>query len=124
MGNNSAVLIPTEHEEQREFVSWFRKTFKTVKIFAIPNGGSRNKIEAVKLKAEGVTSGVPDLYIPAWKLWVEMKRIKNSSLTKEQKEWRDYLISIGDSWLCCKGCEAAKEAVQNFIAKKKKIYYH
>ena len=28
---------PTEHEEQREFVRWFRKVYAPVRIFAIPN---------------------------------------------------------------------------------------
>ena len=31
--------LPTEHEEQRAFVSIFRKKYRPVRIFAIPNGG-------------------------------------------------------------------------------------
>ena len=31
--------VPSEHLEQREFVRWFRQTYKGVRIFAIPNGG-------------------------------------------------------------------------------------
>ena len=46
--------IPTEHEEQREFVCWFKQTYKGVRIFAIPNGGLRGRAAAGKLKAEGV----------------------------------------------------------------------
>jgi hypothetical protein len=30
-------------------------------IFHCPNGGSRNKIEAVRLRAQGVVKGIPDL---------------------------------------------------------------
>jgi hypothetical protein len=33
-------------------------------IFAIPNGGHRVKAVAGKLKAEGVRSGIPDLFLP------------------------------------------------------------
>jgi hypothetical protein len=33
-------------------------------MFAIPNGGSRDKREAANLKAEGVKSGVPDVFLP------------------------------------------------------------
>ena len=35
--------IPTEHEEQRELVRWFRQTWPGVRIHAIPNGGARSK---------------------------------------------------------------------------------
>lgn len=37
--------------------------YKDVVIFAIPNGGSRNTIEAKKMKMEGVVRGVSDLFI-------------------------------------------------------------
>jgi len=56
----------SEHVEQREFVSWFRKNYKWIRIIAIPNGGQRNIATAARFKAEGVMRGVPDLYVPAW----------------------------------------------------------
>lgn len=77
--------IPTEHEEQRELVRWFRQTYTDVRIFAIPNGSGRSKSAGARLKAEGVSAGVPDLFIPGWRLWIEMKRIKGGSVSLEQK---------------------------------------
>ena len=106
--------VPSEHMEQAEFVSWFRKSFAGVRIFAIPNGGHRGQREATRLKVEGVSAGVPDLYIPEWRLWVEMKRTKGSSTSKEQKDWHAYLISIGDSVVIPKGCEQAIAMVETF----------
>lgn len=106
-----AGRVPTEHEEQRELVAWFRRQYEGVRIFAIPNGGSRSQREGGRLKMEGVSAGVPDLYIPAWRTWVEMKRQKGGSLSAEQKDWRDYLQSIGDTWLVAKGCEEAKRQI-------------
>lgn len=103
--------VPTEHEEQREFVAWFRRQYPDVRIFAIPNGGSRSQREGGRLKLEGVSAGVPDLYIPAWRAWLEMKRQKGGSLSPEQKDWRDYLQSIGDVWMVAKGCEDAKRHI-------------
>ncbi|MBT4079760.1 MAG: VRR-NUC domain-containing protein [Gammaproteobacteria bacterium] len=100
--------VPTEHEEQREFVKWFRQTYKGVRIFAVPNGEKRAKTTAMRLKAEGVSSGVPDLYIPAWKVWVEMKRTKGGSVSVNQKDWIVYLESIGDTVAVCKGADQAK----------------
>lgn len=106
--------VPTEHFEQREFVMWFRKTFTTTKIFAIPNGGKRGKAEAMRLLAEGVSAGVPDLYVPAWRLWIEMKRKEGGRLSQEQKDWRDYLLGIGDSWIVAKGRDDAVRQVLEF----------
>lgn len=102
---------PSEHIEQVRFVAWFRKTYPQHWIFAIPNGGDRHRVTAAKLKAEGVARGVPDLYIPSLKLWVEMKRQKGGSLSEHQKEWRDYLLGIGDRWIMCKGFEDAKRQI-------------
>jgi len=101
--------IPTEHEEQRNFVRWFRQTYPDVRIFAIPNGGGRSKATAMKLVCEGVSPGVPDLFVPAWALWIEMKRQKGGSVSLEQKDWHQYLISIGHKVLIAKGFADAVE---------------
>lgn len=48
-------------------------------LYAIPNGGFRDKVTAGKLKAEGVKRGVPDIFLPALRgtwagMYVELKR--------------------------------------------------
>ena len=111
--------IPTEYEEQRELVRWFRQSWPGVRIFAIPNGGARSKATAGRLKAEGVSSGVPDLCIPAWRLWVEMKRTKGGSLSPEQKDWIAYLESVGFCCIVVKGADDAKRQISAFFNKRK-----
>lgn len=101
---------PTEHAEQVTFVSVFRKSFPGVRIFSIPNGGIRNKVTAQKLKMEGVSSGVPDLYIPAHRCWIEMKRKKGGRLSATQKDWIEYLEGIGDKVIVGEGWQGAWEA--------------
>jgi len=103
--------MKTEHEEQREFVMWMRQTHPVARIFAIPNGGKRSLTTGAKLKAEGVSAGVPDLYIPAWRCWVEMKRSKGETVSGPQKDWISYLESIGDTVIVGNGCEDAKEKI-------------
>lgn len=61
------------------------------RLFAIPNGGQRDKITAGKLKAEGVKPGVPDIFLPVprhvWAgLFVEMKRPKTTKAGARKAE--------------------------------------
>lgn len=54
------------HEEsqiQRNCVKWFRLQYADLALllFAVPNGGARNRIEAGIMKGEGVTAGVADM---------------------------------------------------------------
>lgn len=104
----------SEHTEQVNFVNWFEYQHPGVLIFAIPNGGARHIVAAKKLKAEGVKKGIPDLCVPAWNLWIEMKREKGGKLSKEQKEIKAYLESIGHTVIVGHGFKDAKEKVDLF----------
>ena len=110
-----AGRVPTEHEEQRELVAWFRRQYEGVRIFAIPNGGARSMATAGRLKVEGVSAGVPDLFIPAWRLWVEMKRTKGGSVSAEQRDWIAYLEGCGYTCMVAKGADQAKEKILGFV---------
>ena len=103
----SVDRIPTEHEEQRNFVRWFRQSWPEVRIFAIPNGGARSPATAARLKAEGVEAGVPDLFVPAWKLFIEMKRVKGGKVSQEQKKYHNYLESVGYRVIVSMGAQDA-----------------
>ncbi len=105
---------PSEHTEQRELVKWFRQTFTDVRIFAIPNGGARSPSGALKLKLEGVSPGVPDLFVPAWHLWIEMKRSKGGRLSPEQQDWIAYLTRIGYAIIVAHGADDAKRQIIDF----------
>lgn len=108
--------MKTEHEEQREFVQWMRQTHPGVRIYAIPNGGHRGASQGARLKAEGVTRGVPDLHVPALRLWIEMKRADGGTVGKEQHDWHEYLRGIGDHVVVTRGAEEAKNTVQRIMA--------
>lgn len=107
-----AELGRSEHVEQREFVSWFRQTHRGVRIFAIPNGEARSRTVGARLKLEGVSPGVPDLFIPAWGVWVEMKRAKGGTVSAVQKDWHRYLKDIGQRVIVGHGFEDARQQVQ------------
>lgn len=68
-------------------------------LFAIPNGGHRNIRVAVKLKAEGVRAGIPDLFLPVPSrgyhgLWIELKVGRNKQ-TPQQAQWASNLWEMG-----------------------------
>lgn len=103
------VAVPLEHVEQAMFVKWFRMQYKNVRIFAVPNAAARDHNAASYMRAEGLSAGCPDLWIPEWCMTVEMKRLKGSVTSDEQISWRDYLLSIGWQAHICNGFEEAKK---------------
>lgn len=60
---------------------------------------------------------MPDLFIPAWSLWVEMKRQQGGALSAHQKDWIEYLQGIGHTVLVCRGCQDAIEQINNYTGK-------
>lgn len=113
------MTCPSEHVEQRNFVSWFRQNHRGVLIFAIPNGGYRSKTAANKFKLEGVVSGIPDLFVPAWSLWIEMKRQTGGRLSPTQKNIIQQLQAINHTALVCKGCDDAIKQVTEYVYNQK-----
>ena len=107
----------SEHLEQREFVSWFRQTFPCVLIHAIPNGGKRGRAEALRLTVEGVVAGIPDLHVPDWNLWIEMKAT-DGALSPDQVAVIAYLETTGDRCVVAYGKDDAIKQILNLFAKK------
>lgn len=107
--------IPSEHIEQVAFVRWFRAEYPNVMIFAIPNGELRAISVAQRLKAEGVVSGIPDLFIPEWNIWIEMKRQKGGKVSKEQRKIHEQLRTIGHTVIIGYGHKDAIEKLQSII---------
>ncbi len=88
-------------------------------IFAIPNGEKRAITVAKRLKAEGVVRGIPDLFIPQWNLWVEMKRVSGGRLSPEQKGMIGYLEGIGQKVIVVKGAGDASRQILDHLQEKK-----
>lgn len=105
--------MESEHLQQVRLVSWFRRSYPGVRVFAIPNGGARSGLQGASLKAEGVQAGVPDLFVPAWLLWVEMKRETGGIVSPVQRDWIAYLESIGHRVIIGHGFEDAKRQVMD-----------
>jgi hypothetical protein len=90
----ATARIPTEAEEQKAFVEWFRKTYPNDEIILIRNDGSRTPAEKVEQMAMGLCPGASDLFIPRWGIWLEMKRTKGSVWGEKQKDFCEYVLSL------------------------------
>lgn len=102
---------PSEAEEQIGFLRWWEMQFPRVWIFHVPNGGHRSMSVAKSMKREGVKPGVPDLFVPEWCLWIEMKRQKGGRLSADQKAWIKYLEGIGHKVIVGLGATDASRQV-------------
>lgn len=100
--------MESEYLQQVRLVAWFRKAYPNELIFHIPNGGGRTKAEGAKLKNMGVVRGVPDLFIPYRRTFIEMKTEEGGSVSKEQKAVMAMLELDGYRCFVCHGFEAAK----------------
>ena len=116
MKSKSHFKPPTEDQEQAWLVAWMRKSHPEHRIFAIPNGGFRHKQTAVLMKATGASAGVPDLFIPSLRLFIEMKRKKGGRVSPEQKAWLEYLNNAGYKAAVCKGFLEAKEVIECYLS--------
>jgi hypothetical protein len=118
-----------EHQNQVALFHWASvmssKHPALALMFAIPNGGHRHITVAMKLKAEGVKAGVPDIFLPHPKigsqwpnmhgyhgLFIEMKS-KKGKLSPAQEAWAINLESFGyQVEVCYDWINAAKVIVE------------
>lgn len=116
--------VPFEHDEQKTLIRWAELSTAARPelglLHAIPNGGPRNKVAAVRLKAEGVKPGVPDLFLPVPRkgyhgMYIELKRRQGSRVSPEQREWKEKLQTQGYRVDVCKGFEAARDAILDYL---------
>lgn len=107
----------SEDTEQETVVQWARMMSgrwpELGLLHHIPNGGSRNKKEAVKLKRMGVLAGVADLHLPVSRsgyhsIYIEMK-FDDGRLSKSQKE---FLKAASYERNYCIVCYSAADAIE------------
>ena len=98
-----------------------------VNLFAIPNGGTRDKVSAGKMKAEGVKSGVPDIFLAVARhnchgLFIELKRDKSINkergvISDNQTKWIDRLMVNGYGVCVCYSYQEAKQVLIRYLTK-------
>ena len=116
--------IPSESQEQKWLFEWARLRERAVPelklLFHIPNEGKRTKATGGKMVAEGLKSGVPDLFLPVARgcfhgLFIEMKRVKGGRVSLSQHDWITELVRQGYRCVICRGWEEAKDEIERYL---------
>lgn len=116
----------SEHAEQVTLMQWARlheRQYPDLALLhAIPNGGWRHVNVAKGLKAEGVKAGVPDLDLPAPRgIWhglrIELKSA-GGVLSDAQSWWIEQLRARGYRTEICRGWEAARDVILEYLEEK------
>lgn len=109
----------TEETEQIKLCMLLDWNLPKLLWFAIPNGGKRTKYEAVRLKKQGVKSGVADIFIcesaQGWNgLFIEMKS-KTGKLSKTQNEFLKRALENNYSYHVCYSAVEAFNLVKSYL---------
>lgn len=132
----------TEHGEQSALFCWandVREQYPILQsMFSIPNGGERGKATAARLKAEGVKSGVSDIFLPVVRqrfepgltnlfyhgLFVEMKKLRATNIrnndpqfgaTDDQRAFIKLMHERGYAAVVCHGWLEARDVILSYL---------
>lgn len=112
------VMHPTEDHLQAACVAWFNKTYPHLRgcLFAVPNGGLRDKVTQARLINSGLMPGVPDLILIVGGVacGIEMKLPKGVQ-SPMQKKIQDIWGKVGNQYFIARSEEEFCEVVKNFL---------
>lgn len=120
---NMKYAMRSEDTEQINVIQWSQwnmNKYPELKwLHHCPNGGSRNRAEAVKLKQMGVKAGVSDLCLPYPKgiycgLYIEMKYGSNRQ-QDTQKEFLADMTAAGHFTATCYSAEEAVKVLEEYL---------
>ena len=112
---------PLEKDEQKEFIIYLKEkrlihaSISNENILSYLNRSIAARVMK-ELKEMGLQKGFTDLMVmlPNKIIFIEMKRIKGSKTSHEQKVWNLVLDALPyASAYICKGCDEAIEVIEN-----------
>jgi len=110
-----------EEHLQIDCINWFDYQYPKLQklLFAVPNGGSRHKLEAVNLKKQGVRAGVSDLVLLYSNeqypfLCLELKAL-NGKQSTEQKEFQKSVESVGGLYVLIRSFDEFKNNIEKYF---------
>ena len=115
-GNRKEADIQSEFFEKSKL---FFPKLPDKLIFAVPNGGSRNILEATNLKRQGVKPGVADVILLIPKngfasLCIEFKT-DSGRQSEEQKEFQRQAEACGSKYVIVRSAAEAIQATKDYL---------
>jgi len=107
----------TESQLQQKMIIWFKNEYQINGkglIFAVPNGGSRNILEAKNLKLTGQMAGVSDLIILLNNkcIFIEVK-VEKGIQSEVQKVFENKVSLLGFDYYLVRSLEEFKNIVND-----------
>lgn len=120
--NSKVKFTLSEAEHQEKIFNWAKYVPELKWMFAIPNGGYRRPLEALRLKQQGVKAGVSDIFLPLPRggyhgLFIELKVGKNKP-TNKQIEFLGHMWQLGYQCEVCYGSDEAIKKINEYIRQK------
>jgi len=110
-----------EHRIQCACVRWFNYQFPQFShnLFAVPNGGRRDKVTGAKMKAEGVRAGVSDLILlksnqQYGALLIEMKT-RQGRQSEAQRQWQRLIVQDNYKYVICRSLDDFMREVMSYL---------
>jgi hypothetical protein len=106
-----------EYKIQQEIFIDFHNKHPNFIIHSVPNGGTRNKIEAIELKRTGLVAGIADLIIhlpDGISVMVEVKNLSGKQ-SKEQIKIQNKMIAINSNYILVRSLEDFNNQIQKYL---------
>ena len=102
-------------------MNWFRLQYPNhaTALFAVPNGGRRDRVSGAKLKAEGVLPGVSDLILLLPRgnhhgLLIEMKT-ESGKQSQAQRDWQRDMVHRGYKYMVIRSIDEFIDRVTDYL---------
>lgn len=118
-------VVATEHQEQSALIEWWDmwappKRIPKILLYAVPNGGRRDKITGAVLKREGVRAGACDLNLDVLMigyhgLRIEMKKKNGRKPGGNQEAMHEALKQFKYKVVVCYGWMDARREIVEYL---------
>lgn len=114
-----------EDDIQEAFVNTARMVFPKLGklLFAVPNGGKRNKFEAARLQKQGVVPGVSDIIclVPnkEHKFLCMETKTEEGTQSDEQIQFQKEVEIVGGLYIVFRSAAEGIEILKNYLSKTK-----
>ena len=110
-----------EHRIQSACIKWYRLKYPKMhhNLFAVPNGGRRDRITGAKLKEEGVLAGVADIiFLKSNRFYgallIEIKTPKGMQ-SDPQIEWENKISKDGYKYTVCRSVDDFVKVIIDYL---------